>query len=876
MKYWMKGFTLLVLLMSAMLLVVACTEEDNPADPVGGGELALSVTTMNFSAQVDNATFFVINAGTAGFDWTAASTAAWMMVAPSTGTLAVGDSAEVMITINRSGMAEGTYGGSINVTASGLSASLTATMDVAGEAPFDIVEVVGVVELPDGVDIELTDLNVISFADQGEVGADGGFAVDVVDDIDGPAMFFLTQFGNAFPVLIGLLEDENGEVEFSVETTIVALSLLNPNLFGTTPEERELYVWAVRNNPDFAIMVLGLTAIYQEDGAQALNFDVNPEVFQNLAELMRSTMIQMGGGAPAASVDEVAPPYLMGGAGGNLSVMNPTFATYGLGVYQDQTIWTGTHTVARRTEQVELWGWPPLMMHGDQETQISLADGIYRIHLNRGPNFLNITNWDDEAGRATLLNSSDVVLSIVDLIAGQLPIYPDADDLVGHLSVSATQAGDIARGISQYDETDVLVNYLDIVNSNSESLAGWMWHGTQSLAAEIYLAVASDIMKDISFTFDLLSYQNATGPFVYDLVHAVDQLNYIVSIDGGVVTVVDEDLAPEATFFVDPPAGVIETVFTFNASLTVDDLTPFEDLRFRWDFNGDGTFETNWSNDYMATHSYEADGSYDVVLQVIDTSDLVGVAGGIVNVGGGAGTATHVKLFRDNLPWNSSAMDNMLISLGFTEGVGPNTYEILSSTEFGTASITAGEDLVIISNDQSTAFYENYAANMARFNNFVYMGGSIFWEACDQGWQGGSMETAGVVFPGNVGFEYAYENYNYIVNPLLPLVADLPQTMDHNYASHEAFVNLQLGTTIYMEDSREIPTLIEYSLGAGWVLMSGQPLEHQVDNNWGEPNDMSQLLPRIVSYFLGVEEPAGPMAYKPRPSTRSSAYSDTQ
>ena len=57
-------------------------------------------------------------------------------------------------------------------------------------------------------------------------------------------------------------------------------------------------------------------------------------------------------------------------------------------------------------------------------------------------------------------------------------------------------------------------------------------------------------------------------------------------------------------------------------------------------------------------------------------------------------------------------MDNMLTSLGFTEGTGPNTYEIVSSAEMTNVLLIPGEDLVIIANDQAQAFYNNYALNV--------------------------------------------------------------------------------------------------------------------------------------------------------------------
>jgi len=274
------------------------------------------------------------------------------------------------------------------------------------------------------------------------------------------------------------------------------------------------------------------------------------------------------------------------------------------------------------------------------------------------------------------------------------------------------------------------------------------------------------------------------------------------------------------------------------------------DLEFRWDWESDGYWDTGWSSNYIQTHSYSESDAYVVSLEVRDSHGLTGSATHIINVGGGAGTATHVKLFRDNLPWESYALENMLESLGFSYGTAENTYEIIYSDQMPTEPLVPGEDLVVIANDQNQNFYNNYARSQVRFTDFVYNGGSLFWEACDEGWAEGSMATAGIILPGNLITEFDYDFWNYIYDQNLPLVSGLPNSMDHNYASHESFSNLPDGTTIYCINEDYEPTLIEFNFGNGWIILTGQPLEHQYDRIYGSA-DMEELLPRIVAYFTG-------------------------
>lgn len=217
----------------------------------------------------------------------------------------------------------------------------------------------------------------------------------------------------------------------------------------------------------------------------------------------------------------------------------------------------------------------------------------------------------------------------------------------------------------------------------------------------------------------------------------------------------------------------------------------------------------------------------------------------------GYGSASRIKLFRDNLPWDSYAMDNMLAQNGFTLGIGTNQYQIFSSYVMDTVTLVPGVDLVIISNDQNQTFYDNYRAAQTHINEFVYYGGTIFWEACDLGWAEGSIEQAEITLPGGIEISPEYDLTNYITSSQLKLVAGLDSVLDGRYASHEGFTNLSASAVVYTVDSRGLPTLITYGYGVGWVVMTGQPLEYSYDRI--DSLNSGHLLPRVVRFLLGLD-----------------------
>ncbi len=96
---------------------------------------------------------------------------------------------------------------------------------------------------------------------------------------------------------------------------------------------------------------------------------------------------------------------------------------------------------------------------------------------------------------------------------------------------------------------------------------------------------------------------------------------------------------PTASFTVDPLSGGLQTVFNFDASNSFDDETAQEALQVRWDFDGDGNWDTDYSEDKNATYQYDATGTYEAKLIVKDTEGQTDETSRSLTVSAGAPTA---------------------------------------------------------------------------------------------------------------------------------------------------------------------------------------------------------------------------------------------
>lgn len=739
------------------------------------------------------------------------------------------------------------------------------------ESPYELETRTGQVVLPEGSTIAAGDLEVVSSSSTADVNADGSFSVQATKADQFQLLFFRSKTSKKL-VVLGVFDPNKPTVVANDSSTVLAMILFNPYLMYSTQTDRQNYLEKAVTIQTFNELVQKLDQAYLTDAGKALDYESNPAIFQLSAQLMKETLQSLSGGGRALSKTAYAtdPPSIQDVSGTPIQFVNERHVYYAAGIHPDEGAQSDVVSIDRVESIVDYYfGWPPYVYGQPAVTDYDLGNGYFKIYVTKGGDFSTLGQWDTPEGRATTMNAAQMVTYMIDLIMGHTPLG-DVQKFGEYFTLDARVANALTSDIIQGNMTQMMTDLGDMMKNNAHALALWVWQGYQAEGAEAFMTAASDIFSKVTFVFEILGYGNEQAPFIWDLIFAQRDVTYYVTQQNGSIVSTEQNDAPAAEFTVSPPAGVVTTEFTFDASATTDDIDAVNALQFRWDWESDGTWDVGWSSQTSQTHTFAEAGSYVVTLEVKDSGGLVGSITHNVNVGGGAGTASHVKLFRDNLPWDSNAMVDMLESLGFTEGSGADQYEILTSAVMDSVELIPGQDLVIISNDQIQTFYDNYAANQVKFTNFVYMGGSIFWEACDQGWNSGSMTSAGIVLPGNITNSLSYDYYNYVTDQNLPLVSGLPDTLDHNYASHESFSNLPDGTTVYCVNSQEQPTLIEFNLGGGWALISGQPLEHQYDHLYGNP-DMEQLLPRIVSYFTGKEF-TGSLAKRTLPkSTRSSA-----
>jgi len=80
--------------------------------------------------------------------------------------------------------------------------------------------------------------------------------------------------------------------------------------------------------------------------------------------------------------------------------------------------------------------------------------------------------------------------------------------------------------------------------------------------------------------------------------------------------------APVPIISISPETGNTDSIFSFDALGSYDLETPAEDLVFRWDFDGDGLWDTDYTQENPFLHKYTHPSNYQVRLEVLDTDSM--------------------------------------------------------------------------------------------------------------------------------------------------------------------------------------------------------------------------------------------------------------
>ena len=84
----------------------------------------------------------------------------------------------------------------------------------------------------------------------------------------------------------------------------------------------------------------------------------------------------------------------------------------------------------------------------------------------------------------------------------------------------------------------------------------------------------------------------------------------------------EQNKPPTAIFTINHSFGPTSDIFKFDASGCIDPEEPTSVLKVRWDWENNGNWDTDWSNDKKINHQYISQDTYTIKMEVKDTEGL--------------------------------------------------------------------------------------------------------------------------------------------------------------------------------------------------------------------------------------------------------------
>ncbi len=141
-----------------------------------------------------------------------------------------------------------------------------------------------------------------------------------------------------------------------------------------------------------------------------------------------------------------------------------------------------------------------------------------------------------------------------------------------------------------------------------------------------------DSLFSTKFSNDLQTDHRFLKPGNYKVTCEVLSLSGGKARDTVSITVEQGYSAPKAKFVVLPETGHFRTNFLFDASGTIDDEDSLETLKFRWDFENDGFWDTPYLDEPKVYHQFEIMEDFTVSLTVLDPSNKLGSISKVVEL----------------------------------------------------------------------------------------------------------------------------------------------------------------------------------------------------------------------------------------------------
>lgn len=427
----------------------------------------------------------------------------------------------------------------------------------------------------EGSQVDVTELRVISFADNEYVGVDSTFTINIVDS-DNYQVVLFRKDGTDHVVYLGLYDPHLNTITANDTTTALGLALLNPFLIHAGKNKIEAFIneaLELENeeqlkHEQLADLIANINDKHKDNPDELLNSVANPEIFNFAAELTKQISEELGIGNNGDDNDQkdqngsndTIPdyPFIENSINDRyIFLKNPNHIYYAFEVRDRNDSLTGIGKLQPSEFIHHNWGWPPDVETGIYDLPFNLGYGRFNVVFDNGfndlPNhgntstaFVQDMNNDfvqysnnppisPTIQLATTLNTAQAFSLLIDLGVGKIPdidhesltINTGSPEFKNIFNDSFAEEGDVHKLVGAFCE---------VFGDEDNRLARWVWHNkvgetTVIDAASFYIkTMFTNIIPNIVHALDE---EDVDILFFYDLRHKAGRKEYtFVKVEG--------------------------------------------------------------------------------------------------------------------------------------------------------------------------------------------------------------------------------------------------------------------------------------------------------------------------------------------------------
>ncbi|MCC6347377.1 MAG: VWA domain-containing protein, partial [Nitrospirales bacterium] len=466
----------------------------------------------------------------------------------------------------------------------------------------------------------------------------GGGQVAILSDAQGTPLFY------------SYFEATSGTAEINSEEIAKGLLWMNPYVLSLSADRKKEFMEKAVSSSMFPQLTDKIESLLASDPKNLLNPDTNPDTVKIAFALIKDTGEALNGTQARAyrDIGSSGMVRVLDRDGSTVAIENPEMVVYGTDITDSQG--NKHYAVIERVKSFSNFQWwPPAVKSSPAETSLSLADGRYRIKLYKGFS-VDENNWGlpyDPAGQAQYAGATIVgtatwynTLIMMGLFTETVAGLGTEDRIASLMTKIAEQAGSIA-GLADFAQAvnggdslalpEALADFLRN-GTNWNILAQMLWD-TDGINAAPFLDAAKALTKNTSTVLRTIEWTNEPIPFLEDLGFAPSKAEYCIEQTNGVLAECSDVrtlMPPVAALTASPANPYVGDVVSLDATASTDDSDAA--LSYRFDFDGDGQWDTGWSSAGTVSHAYTAKGSYNARVEVQDSDGLTSLANYYITV----------------------------------------------------------------------------------------------------------------------------------------------------------------------------------------------------------------------------------------------------